>query len=297
MKDAPTGGHTMRLMFEDSPIGMCSVLADGTILRANPAFTRLMGISAGSVLTAFTGEVHALLAESLQTVLTGEKRSFKMEACPGRGSPRWCQINGVAMAAEASGDVMLHVMDVSEARQREIDLRERAERDSLTGLHNRLSFHRCLGERLARESPGTLLMLDLDGFKKVNDRYGHQRGDDVLVAVATAIVNSVRATDVVARLGGDEFAILLDTEIPASTVGASLIRRINIAAAVAAGMPNVSASIGIAKVIAGFSVEETLARVDQAMYAAKRSGKGRCVEASAVPSNPAQGMARRRTDR
>lgn len=296
MKEAQSASHTMRLMFEDSPIGMCSVQGDGTILRANAAFARLMGFPVGSVMAGLPPEIHAQLAESLRAVAASERRSFKMEVCPRPGSPRWCEINGAALGAEASGDVMLHVMDVSEARQREIDLRERADRDSLTGLLNRPSFHRLLGERLERETPGTLLMLDLDGFKRVNDTYGHQRGDEVLVAVAKAIVDSVRAGDIVARLGGDEFAILLDNEIPAATVGAALIRRITIAATLAAKMPNISASIGIAKVIAGYSVEDTLARVDQAMYAAKRSGKSRFVEARPVSPGPSGGMGRRRTD-
>jgi diguanylate cyclase (GGDEF)-like protein len=131
-------------------------------------------------------------------------------------------------------------------------------------------------------------MLDLDGFKNVNDTLGHQRGDELLIAVAKALRAAVSTRGVVARLGGDEFAVLLTEESePVSAFGSALIRQVAAAAALVPGAPRVTASVGIARLRPGHDLESILAEVDLAMYAAKRAGKARCVEAG--PAEPGAG--------
>src|SRR6202011_2997786 len=102
--------------------------------------------------------------------------------------------------------------------RREARLRQLAERDPLTGLHNRRSFVQVLRERLTSlernrrpDTDWTLMLIDLDGFKEVNDTCGHAGGDAVLTAVAAGIRDRTRVDDTVGRLGGDEFSVLLQS--------------------------------------------------------------------------------------
>jgi diguanylate cyclase (GGDEF)-like protein len=109
-------------------------------------------------------------------------------------------------------DVVLRATVDAYVEEAQRVLRNRATRDALTGLLNRAAFEEALHHEVSavrRESPPTLLLIDLDGFKQVNDTLGHLAGDDVLVRVSRLIEAGVRRSDLVARLGGDEFAVLL----------------------------------------------------------------------------------------
>jgi two-component system cell cycle response regulator len=163
------------------------------------------------------------------------------------------------------------------------DLYEAAVRDRLTGMHNRGYFD----DRLATEfafvrrhgSPLSLLLIDLDHFKKVNDTYGHPIGDAVLKACAGKIMESLRAEDVAARYGGEEFAVLArgtPTE-GARVLGQRLRTRIALAQVLTLqGVVQVTASIGVA-VMQGdspyASPAELVASADEALYASKRNGR------------------------
>lgn len=181
--------------------------------------------------------------------------------------------------------VLIVASDITEARAAERKLEHLAHHDPLTGLLNRRAFEARLHEHTARVArygaTGAMLMIDLDGFKGVNDTLGHAVGDALIAGVAGALRERLRETDVVARLGGDEFAVILPEESGqrAADVGESLLRLIREnAKAFAAGAPKtVSASIGVADFAAGISADDTLSRADQAMYAAKQSGKSRVV--------------------
>jgi diguanylate cyclase (GGDEF)-like protein len=185
--------------------------------------------------------------------------------------------------------ILVLVSDVTEWHEREARLRQLAERDPLTGVHNRRSFVNVLTECLRRmRSRGrraatdhALLLIDLDGFKHVNDTCGHAGGDAVLVAVAAGIRERTRAADTVGRLGGDEFVALLELRDAASAaaIAQEIIDRVQEAALSVPGAPPVSASIGIVHLNATCSAQKTLALADLAMYEAKHSGKARFVDA------------------
>jgi diguanylate cyclase (GGDEF)-like protein len=125
--------------------------------------------------------------------------------------------------------------DVTERVVLEERLTYQAHHDALTGLANRLQLHQCLAQALARaveagRSPDhvAVLLLDLDGFKHVNDSLGHAAGDALLVEVASGLRHATRGSDVVARLGGDEFAVLLDrvrSDVDATVVAERIQRR------------------------------------------------------------------------
>lgn len=177
--------------------------------------------------------------------------------------------------------------------QRTLQLRELASREPLTGLYNRRHFNEVLERRYseARRYNGYLscLMIDLDDFKRVNDEFGHQVGDELLIITANTISNCLRSADVAARYGGDEFIVLLPQTDTQSTH--TLAQRIidGFSENVAERLPQVRSgiSVGIASLTASGSDDtaiddgQALIRVaDNAMYRAKSAGKNRIVSAS-----------------
>ncbi len=160
-----------------------------------------------------------------------------------------------------------------------------ANTDALTGLLNRRSFTADLERRLqhARRTGrgGTLLYLDLDNFKPINDRFGHERGDAVLVQVADRLRRGSRAGDLAARLGGDEFALWAaeTDEAGALAKAQGLIATVReCAGALNGAQPPLGISIGVARFdpSTGETLDDLLARADEAMYRAKRAGKNPC---------------------
>ncbi len=174
--------------------------------------------------------------------------------------------------------------DVTAIKQAEAELVHQARSDVLTGLANRLAFRESVQRSIARlerhAGMSAVLFLDLDGFKKVNDSFGHAAGDDVLRQVADTLRRVIRREDLVARLGGDEFAVLL-SELRTTDEGAATARRILAAfeqtPVTVNGLPaDVSTGIGIAVVTdPATSPDELINRADIALYQAKRAGRGR----------------------
>ena len=156
-------------------------------------------------------------------------------------------------------------------------LTSKATRDPLTGLPNRAAFDEAMAHELASvgRGPGpSLLLVDLDKFKLVNDSDGHLAGDDVLVAVAEVLLGHVRPSDVTCRLGGDEFAIVLPRTGPGRAL--QVARRLLNASRKAPGLSSASArvtlSIGVGWLAAPASTAELVAAADTALYAVKAAG-------------------------
>jgi diguanylate cyclase (GGDEF)-like protein/PAS domain S-box-containing protein len=199
------------------------------------------------------------------------------------------QVQVAEIADARDGSAQYLVRDITESKNREAALAHRAEHDWLTGLVNRARFESRLNEmlaptatqgRLGASRQVAVLFIDLDGFKPINDRYGHAAGDAVLVAVAERLKDSTRGSDLVARFGGDEFAVLLEVrdhgEVTrvAERIHASLERPI----AHESQELKVGASIGVSDThIGGESVPLTAAELlhtaDLAMYAVKQKTK------------------------
>jgi diguanylate cyclase (GGDEF)-like protein len=151
-----------------------------------------------------------------------------------------------------------------------------ASTDPLTGVPNRRVFRARLGSAVEAAAWGhqtVVCLVDLDGFKTVNDTGGHAAGDAMLRAVASALGGAVRETDTVARLGGDEFAVLADVSVTFS--GEMLAERLRSIVAVVGGRSGVTASVGVAEVEAGDDVEDLMYRADAAMYRSKSAGGDR----------------------
>ncbi len=184
------------------------------------------------------------------------------------------------LAASVTG--LLRIVLEHEAIQRELAQQTRT--DPLTGLLNRRAFLDEASRRIDRldreELPGTLLFVDLDGLKALNDRLGHEAGDAALVLVADLLRTTVRPADLVARLGGDEFALWLDgsDELTAAERAEGLQTGcLKALAHLTAGQNrDMTMSIGIARRRpgGGETLESLLQRSDQAMYEVKRAGRG-----------------------
>ncbi len=162
---------------------------------------------------------------------------------------------------------LLVATDVTERKRRERRLTELASRDVLTGAWNARRLTQELDWLQRSGGAGSLLALDLDGFKRVNDTLGHAAGDELLRRVATAVQGCVRRADLVARIGGDEFAVFLAGATPAEAQHVADKIRSAVAAVWPLGIPG-GVSVGISA--AGHGAGDAVGRADRAMYADKR---------------------------
>ena len=164
---------------------------------------------------------------------------------------------------------------------------ERASTDSLTGLRNRGAFFEhahAIHEQAARSGRGyAFIMIDIDRFKAINDRYGHAAGDEALKLLAAALGGILRGADIAARIGGEEFAVVLpQTGVAGATRVAERLRSATAETAIPwpCGAITLTVSIGVAvHAVGDGSVEEVMARADAALYRAKEEGRNRVVEA------------------
>ena len=209
----------------------------------------------------------------------GASMFFTGEVPTAAGETRFVHVYGRAGATGGAPDedtpLLFTVVDATEARRREADLEHRALYDSLTGLPNRA----LLLERLShlveqRPDTGALMLIDLDGFKQINDALGHRTGDNLLVEVGDRLKRTFPAPVTIARLGGDEFAALLpDTSLDVAAKLAEVLCRELDEPFPDITLP-VTASVGVAAVS---GVDESLRQADLSMYAAKASGRNRAL--------------------
>jgi diguanylate cyclase (GGDEF)-like protein/PAS domain S-box-containing protein len=177
--------------------------------------------------------------------------------------------------------ILLNLRDVSERLALLEQLQHQAFHDSLTGLPNRALFddrlHQALARLPRRDGSATVIFIDLDEFKSVNDVHGHSGGDELLRVAATRIAGALRVQDTAARLGGDEFAVLIeDNDDPAGVPGVAdrIHEALRTGLMIDGHRVTPSASMGFATASRSASAEEILGDADVALYEAKRRGRG-----------------------
>ena len=276
------------LAFETAPIGMAFFNPEGEYIRVNPALCGMLDRSPDELLgrrdQEFTHpEDRDSDVQAAWRILDGEIDTWQTEkrfVRPG-GGVVWAIANMTFLRDEQRRPIawLGQFQDITERKSGEAQLRRYAEEDHLTSTANRRSFEHAVRltlELCARHGiPGSLLMIDLDGFKAINDTHGHAVGDATLAAIAGELRERLRATDLLARVGGDEFAVLLPATSGAGAreLGEALAARVR-ATTLGPGRPAVSlsASVGVADFGTAPlpTVEELFAAADAAMYAAKR---------------------------
>jgi diguanylate cyclase (GGDEF)-like protein len=166
-------------------------------------------------------------------------------------------------------------------------LMDQAILDPLTGVFNRRHMERCLDDAIERQRrsavPASLLLIDVDHFKRINDQLGHARGDSVLKGIASLVEKRSRKLDLLFRIGGEEFMLLLpDTQESAAALVAEQLRA-SIAESSLLDGRRVTVSVGVSELRRGETVDSWIKQADDALYAAKKAGRNRVSRAAEVP--------------
>ncbi len=264
--------------------------ANGDLKFASPASGRTLGmkpedVAGRNLLELWTGEDAERLRSFLVEIAASSSGMIgPVELRLERDNVRFVlEIVGSNLTRDSAVQgLALNFRDVTERKSLEEQLRKLAFHDPLTLLANRNLFrdrvHHALAIARRDGSEVTVMFLDLDNFKNVNDSLGHEAGDRLLQAVAQRLVKTTRATDTVSRLGGDEFAVLLEAVASPAEVEAlanALIRALDEPFSLGESRVKVATSIGIASSRSSADAEDLLSDADIAMYHAKSAGKGR----------------------
>lgn len=259
------------------------VVVNYRILDVNPAYERIMGVKARDVIGKLATEAYncaepPYLDIYARVAQTGVAQAFETRF------RQTDQYFSVSVFSPSPGQFAMAFMDISERKKHEDAAAYQALHDSLTNLPNRQYLERHLENRIGssggkRSKATSVLFVDLDGFKLVNDTLGHKTGDLLLIEVAKRLQACLRPEDVLVRIGGDEFTVILNGGSPRATaqsVASRMIDSISRPFDIEGHRFVIGASIGIASYPADGGDAATLLRhVDAAMYKAKQSGKGK----------------------
>lgn len=262
-------------------MGRCDV--EGAIHYITPSIEKVLGFAQRDVLGrkfiefVFDGDREMISKEIHQALESSEELRGEFRAVSKNGKIIWLEMvmNPIRIDKICTGAVFL-CYDVTERKLYDNKIMAKIYRDELTGIYNRRYMDEAL-ERQTRESAAgfTLMMLDIDFFKQVNDSYGHQEGDRVLIRIAQLIQQSVRHTDILARYGGEEFTVSLSSsDIFTAWEIAERIRR-TVEGADFSMTRQVTISIGITQYMIGDTKSTLYQQADEALYLAKKRGRNR----------------------
>jgi len=259
----------------------------GDIVDANPAAEQFYGYDRDELKNMNMSEIQALsdeeIFQEMARAQTEHRTHFLLKHRIFGDQIRDVEVYSGPVLVNERALLYSVIHDVTERRRLEVELQKLATTDSLTGALNRHEFMRRAQEELSRARryghPLTVLMLDLDHFKRINDTYGHSVGDDALRTLTEACRECLRETDLFGRLGGEEFsAVLTETEAWAGEKAAERLRRALAEAPIETrnGPTTITASIGLSTMTAADeSIEDVLNRADKALYMAKDRGRNR----------------------
>jgi diguanylate cyclase (GGDEF)-like protein/PAS domain S-box-containing protein len=276
-------------LLEASSDAVLAIRADGTLHYVSPSVHQLLGYHADELHGHMLGGI--LHPDSLPAIRewlaelfrAPSGQTLRTETRLLGADGRWVYVDVIGRNRTRDPDLraaVISLRDIGTRRALEEKLSRQAFTDSLTGMPNRALFRKRLEEAVAGSGgrPVTVLLLDLDDFKLVNDNLGHNAGDELLATIAERLRGQVRPVDTLARLGGDEFAILLDDVEPedAAALAERLLLTVRQPMRLASRDITCSLSIGIASSVGAdgeIPAEQLLGNADLAMYAAKRAGR------------------------
>jgi diguanylate cyclase (GGDEF)-like protein/PAS domain S-box-containing protein len=295
-----------RQIFDSTSAGIFVLDRQGRLINGNPTVLKVIGGGVGDLRQLHGQDFLDLVfarperARSMieQAALRNETMSADLELRSNEGRTRWAHCLLSVQEAPPSADESTSqqliegvLYDITERKEVESDARRRAEHDALTGALNRAGVDAAIDRFLDHghaDDAMSLLYLDLDGFKQVNDRHGHHRGDAVLQQAVARIQGELRRTsDLVGRIGGDEFIVALahsgPTDLAANQLAAKIIERLSEPFELGDGIvAEMGVSIGMASYPRhGRQRRELMHAADEAMYWVKRHGKNGFVTALA----------------
>lgn len=277
-----------RSLFELAPVGMAVVTPGGRFSDVNPALCRLLGYDAAELATMSFDDVtpeedvRRDVEQLARLFVDGVPFTVEKRYLSKRGAVVWAAVTVARLTDSVPLQAVVIVNDITARRERDNELLHRAMHDPLTGLANRGLLTVRLAHALARSrrtgEPTGVAFVDLDMFKEINDRFGHQVGDEVLREIATRVSAAVRPTDTVGRVGGDEFVVVFEAlsdgvEHMAERLRSALARPI----ACGETEVTVTASVGVAVALGDDDIapDTLIARADEALYRAKAGGRDR----------------------
>ncbi len=287
MLDVRRKEQRFRLLVQNSSDVVTIAQVDGTLEYVSPAIEKILGYAPGPLIGTSIGDrVHPedrpALAGSIADLAArpGATVTYRARFAHQDGSWRTLEITSASLLHEPSvRGIVSNSRDVTETVEAHERLSYEASHDVLTGLANRALFGERVGACVGRTAPGrgiSIVLVDLDDFKTVNDTLGHAVGDGLLIAVADRMRATVRPGDTVARLGGDEFAILFEG-LDGGAVDRVLERIADVLAVpvdIDGHLLSVRASFGVVEGRGGDDPGNLLRQADIAMYEAKERGEG-----------------------
>ncbi|WP_045747356.1 putative bifunctional diguanylate cyclase/phosphodiesterase [Actinoplanes rectilineatus] len=276
----------LSVSFDETPVPMVMIAPDGRLLRTNGAYREWLRLpdvlpSGFTVADLPIKAVEDGVQSMYDTIRESEDpltltRQYRRDD---DGSLIWVQIHSTNLY-DRDGELKLtfvHLLDVTSVRNHEAELRHQVRHDSLTGLLSRKAFEHDLSLLLAESAePVSVIYLDVDRFKSINDATGHTTGDDVLRALALRLTSVVPVGALTARLGGDEFIVAVAG--PAGIglrVGNGILASLAEPLQVPGGEQPIALSVGVTTASGPLPAEEVVLAADTAMYAAKRAGGNR----------------------
>lgn len=279
-------------VFENSKDGLIVLNSSNVITMVNPAVTQLLGFHADLLVgktpfEAFSWQQFSSLIPTIRSSLDnyGQWQGEVWEkSASGTLIPMFVKVNRVSSDNEEDHfDMVLTLSDLSNVKEME-RLEHLAHHDALTGLANRAQLYKVMDDVVTSSHYSNqhfaIIYLDLDGFKHVNDNYGHDAGDEILKEVSSRLLSQIRAGDLVARLSGDEFVLIIKqtNKVLLAKLAERLLDLIGQEVYYKQRSLHVGASLGI-HLVDGTErdIDVILKVADQAMYQAKRKGKGQFV--------------------
>lgn len=272
--------------FDRAPIGMAIVENDGVLRRVNASFASMLGSTMqGVVGSDLVGLAHPddrrSAAEQALAILTGEDRpAMEVRFVRTDGGLAWARVTATVIRSEDGRPLhsIVQVEDVTEQQHLRDELHRAATHDPLTGLLNRAGLEAAYQSFLARPRPSAFLLVDLDGFKPVNDTYGHAVGDRLLECIAGRLRDTLRDDATVARIGGDEFVVHVadvEDEERAEVIGERIREALASPFGVEGHEITIGGSVGVALLARPVDLETALVASDRASYRAKHAGGNR----------------------
>ncbi len=303
-----------RLLSDNARDVIWTIAPDGTITYVSPSVEQTRGYTPQEAMSQTLEQILtpdsialnlAYFGEMLADVAAGRRpKAFRgqMEYLCKDGSTYWCDVIATPILAEDGSLVELLGVsrDISEHKRYESELKrakqatetlnqaleaanERlscmATTDTLTGLWNRRHFEQAVAHEMVKadryQQPLSLLIFDIDHFKRVNDTHGHLAGDRVLVELSRIAHQAIREADLLARWGGEEFMILMPSTAAHEAMAVADKLRVTFASHPVAGLGTVTASFGVATYRSGEPLDDWISRADRALYKAKLGGRNR----------------------